>query len=77
MYLKPIQPKLLTNLFIHKTGLIPVLLNNEGKLSKDIILMLDETYLQKSNEDHAGNLVGKNSEGELCRGILVFMIVGC
>ena len=53
-----------------------VLLKNEGILSEDIILMLDEMYLQKSNEYNAGNQIGADSEAELYRGILVFMIVG-
>ena len=32
-------------------------------------------YLQKCEEHFAGDLVGCNSEGELCKGLIYFMIV--
>ena len=32
--------------------------------------------MRKSNEYHAGNMIGADSESELYRGNLVFMIVG-
>ena len=38
--------------------------------------MFDEMYLQKCEEYFAGNLVGCDSEGELCKGFVCFMIVG-
>ena len=39
-------------------------------------LMFEETYLQKYEEDSAGDLVGCNSEGELYQGLICFIIVG-
>ena len=39
-------------------------------------LMFVETYLQKYEEDSAGDLVGCNSEGELYKGLICFIIVG-
>ena len=44
-------------------------LRNEGKISSDVCLMFDEMYLQKCEEYFAGDLVGCNSEGELCQRI--------
>ena len=38
--------------------------------------MMNEMYLQKSNDYQTGNMVGASTEGELYRGILVFMRVG-
>ena len=52
------------------------LLREEGKKSENVVLMLDEMYLQKSNEFHNGNVIGKDETGEYYKGILVFMIVG-
>ena len=48
----------------------------EGKTSKDVVLLVDEMYLQKSSEYHGGRMVGKDEDGEFFSGILVFMIVG-
>ena len=39
-------------------------------------MMLDEMYLEKANDYHAGNMIGANKDGDLYRGILIFMIVG-
>ena len=50
-------------------------LRNEGKISSDVCLMFDEMYLQKCEEYFAGDLVGCNCEGELCKGLVCFMIV--
>ena len=52
------------------------ILRNEGKISSDVCLMFDEMYLQICEEYFAGNLVGCNGEGELCKGLVCFMIVG-
>ena len=38
--------------------------------------MFDENYLQKCEEYFAGDLVGCNSEGEVYKGLICFMIVG-
>ena len=51
-------------------------LRNEGKISSDVCLMFDEMYLQKCEEYFAGDLVGCNSEGELYKGLVCFMIAG-
>ena len=51
-------------------------LTNEGKISSDVCLMFDEMYLQKCEEYFAGNLRECNSEGELYKGLVSFMIVG-
>ena len=50
-------------------------LKNEGKISK-VCLMFHKMYLQKCEEYFAGDLVGCNSEGELYKGLVCFMIVG-
>ena len=52
-----------------------ILLQN-GSLSSDCVLMVDEMYLKKSSEYHGGNYVGESSNGQLFKGIVVFMIVG-
>jgi hypothetical protein len=52
------------------------ILNEKGEISKDIVLMADEMYLQKSSQYYAGNYVGANEEGDLYKGIVVFMISG-
>ena len=51
-------------------------LRNEGKISRDVCLMFNEIYLQKCEEYFAGDLIGCNSEGELYKGLVCFMIVG-
>ena len=38
--------------------------------------MFDEMYIQKCEEYFASDLVGCNSEGELYKGLVCFMIVG-
>ena len=51
-------------------------LKNKGKISEDdIVLMMDAIYLQKSNYYRAGNMVGANTNGELYRSVLVFIII--
>ena len=49
---------------------------DKGKLSKDVILILDEMYLQKGTQFHGGDYVGANENGELYKGIMLFMISG-
>lgn len=48
----------------------------EEKVDPHCILIIDEMYLQKSAQYHSGKFVGKNDDGELYNGIVVFMIVG-
>ena len=52
-----------------------VLLDNK-KLSKDVVLLVDEIYIQKSLQYQDGKLLGGDSEGTMYKGILTFMIVG-
>ena len=52
------------------------LLREKGKLSKDVILMVDEMFLQKCLQYMAGERVGENEKGELYKGIIGFMIAG-
>ena len=51
-------------------------LRNEDKISSDVCLMFYKMYLQKYEEYFAGHLVGCNSEGELYKGLVCFMIIG-
>ena len=65
---------------ISKGGVDPVksakLLLAKGRISEDVILMIDEMYLQKSEEYHGGEIVGCDEEGKLYKGLIGFMIVG-
>ena len=59
-----------------KGGIEPIkglkLLLQEGKVSSDSALLIDEMYLQKSVQHH----IGKDEKGDFYNGILVFMVVG-
>ena len=63
---------------LHKisSGTCAQTLRNEGKVSSDMCLMFEEMYLQKYEEYSAEDLVGCNSEGELYKGLICFIIVG-
>ena len=52
------------------------ILMEKGEISHDIVLMVDEMYLQKSTQYHSGQYVGADEEGNLYKGIVGFMIVG-
>ena len=39
-------------------------------------MLFDEIYLLKREEYVVGDLVGCNSEGELCKGLVCFMMAG-
>ena len=43
---------------------------------KDVCIIFDEMYLQKSQEYFRGEMIGCDDEGELHKGIVCFMIVG-
>ena len=47
-----------------------------GEISKDIILMFDEMYLQKEVQYSGGALLGLDKDESLYKGIVTFMIVG-
>ena len=52
------------------------ILHEQGKISKDCVLMADEMYLQKATQYHLGEYVGADEDSNLYKGIVAFMIVG-
>jgi len=65
---------------LSKGGIAPlkaakVLLDKE-KISKDVVLLVDEMYLQKSLQYQDGKIYGSDEDGNLFKGIMTFMIVG-
>ena len=48
----------------------------QGVISKDLVLMFGEMYLQKREEYSGGEVIGANENNELYKGLLSFMIVG-
>ena len=52
------------------------ILLDDRKISKDIVLLLDEIYLQKEEQYHDGKLIGKDLDGKHYKGVMTFMIVG-
>ena len=52
------------------------LLQKSGKISENVILIADEMYLQKSSQYHSGKYVGADADGNLYKGVMVFMVVG-
>ena len=52
------------------------LLREKGKMSKDVVLMVDEMFLQKCIQYMAGEQVGEDENGELYKGVIGFMIAG-
>ena len=65
---------------LHKGGVDAVkaitALREENKISKDIVLMLDEMYLQKQQQYFAGELIGADEDDNLYKGIVCFMVAG-
>ena len=51
-------------------------LREEGHMSSDVILMVDEMFLQKETSYKGGEYIGEDEAGELYKGIACFMIVG-
>lgn len=51
------------------------LLLDNNKIGKDVVLLADEMYLQKGMQYHGGKLIGSDEDGQLYKGIMVFMIV--
>ena len=47
-----------------------------GSTSQNLILLSDEMYLQKCTEYFDGEMIGMNSEKELYKSVLSFMIIG-
>ena len=54
-------------------GLVKALkiLHEQGKISKDCVLMVDEMYFQKATQYHSGEYVAADEDGDLCKGIVV------
>ena len=52
------------------------LLCEKGKISDDIILMVDEMYIQKTTQYQSGEYVGVDNDGRLYKGAVVFMVAG-
>ena len=50
------------------------LLKKARKLLEDMVLMVDKMYLQKLSQYHSGKYVGADKEGNLYKGIVVFMV---
>ena len=51
-------------------------LRNEDEISNDLCLMFDNIYLQKCEGYFACDLLGCDSEGELYKRLVCFMVVG-
>ena len=46
----------------------------QGKIGTDVVLLLDEVYLQKHSQYQNGKLVGADNEGNLNKGVMALMI---
>ena len=51
-------------------------LRKKGEISNDIVLMVDEMYLQKGTQFHRGKYIGADDNGNLYKGIVILMIAG-
>ena len=65
---------------LSKGGVEPVealkVMLQEGKVSSDCVLLIDEMHLQKESQYHGGVMHGTNEYGEFYTGVVTFMIVG-
>ena len=52
------------------------LLKDNGSISDDVILIVNEMFLQKCEEYIAGESYGTDEQGEPYKGVVCFMIVG-
>ena len=63
---------------LNKSGMEPIkvvkVLLDQGKIGEDVVLLLDEMYLQKDVQYQGGKLVCVDSEGNLFKGVMIFMI---
>ena len=48
---------------------VKVLLD-QGKIGEDVVLLLDQIYLQKGVQYQGGTIVGADSEGNLLKGVI-------
>ena len=67
--------KFFKNDFFYKTPAVAAS-DDQGKISTDYVLMVDEMYPQKAAQYQNGEYLGMSDDGDLFKGILVFMIVG-
>ena len=51
-------------------------LREAGEISSDVVLMVDEMYLQKGTQYQGGEYVGADEDKNLYKGVVVCMIVG-
>ena len=51
-------------------------LRESGEISTDILLMVDEMYLQKCAQYQNGEYIGEDENGDLYKGLVVFMVEG-
>ena len=49
-------------------------LEEQGKIGTDVVLLLDEVYLQIDSQYQDEKLVGADNEGNLYKGVMIFMI---
>ena len=49
---------------------------DDDKLDHDILLLVDEMYLEKEEQYQNGEVYGSNEDGELYKGVVIFQIVG-
>ena len=47
-----------------------------GEISSDVVLMADEMYIQESTQYHSGDFYGAHEEGNMYKGVVVFMLIG-
>ena len=63
---------------LNKGGMEPIkavkVLLNQGEIGEDVVLLLDEIYLPKDVQYQGGKLVGVDSEGNLFKVVVTFMI---
>ena len=63
---------------LNKGGMGPIkavkVLLDQGKIGENVVLLLDEIYLQKGIQYQGGKLVGVDSEGNLFKGVMTFII---
>ena len=65
---------------LSKGGIEPLkackLLLDQGKMDQEVILSLDEIYLQKDAQYSGGRTIGADADGKMFKGVTAFMIDG-
>ena len=51
------------------------ILLDKGHMDKDVVLLVDEIYIQKEGQYVGGEYIGADGDGKLFKGVVVFMIV--